>query len=75
MWSDISDIGASDIEKLSDDHLLKDLQIRNTFSLLEWLKDVNKVTEDEYKTLYSMMNSSDLDNFNVAMEIIKIKKG
>jgi len=74
MWSDISDIGTSDIENLSDDHLLRDLQIRNTLSLLEWLKDVGKVTEDEYESIHNMINSSDLDNFNVAMEIIKIKK-
>lgn len=74
MWSDVSDIGASDIEKLSDDPLLRDLQIRNTLSLLEWLRDVDRVTEDEYETIHNMINSSDLDNFNVAMEIIKIKK-
>jgi len=75
MWSDISDLGIESSDELSKDHILRDLQIRNTLSLLEWLYDSNKVNDNEYTTLQDMIKSSDKGNFSIAMEIIKIKKG
>jgi hypothetical protein len=81
IWSDISDIKFDSNLQLDnttdnsvDDILLLQLKKRNSLSLLEWMFEVKKVTKEENETIKNMLTSSDLDNFYLAVEIIKNKK-
>lgn len=49
------------------------LSIRNGKDLLSWLLETNKLTNDEFHTLILMLNSSNIEDFNLALILIKNK--
>ncbi|TXG83969.1 MAG: hypothetical protein E6R13_03470 [Spirochaetes bacterium] len=50
------------------------LAVRNAQDLLEWMKDVNKIDSEEFESLSLMINSNDIEDFDLALIIIKTKK-
>lgn len=52
----------------------RSLAVRNAKDLLEWMKDVNKIDEQEFESLSLMINSKDIEDFDLALIIIKTKR-
>lgn len=51
------------------------LQKRNAVDMLQWMVDEKKITSEKRDNLVAMLNSDDWENFNLAMNIIRIKNG
>lgn len=49
------------------------LSIRNGEDLLSWLFETNKLTNNEVHSLTLMLNSSNIEDFNMALILIKNK--
>ena len=47
----------------------------NAIGKIDWLHEVGKITEEERNTLCNMINSQDLENFYLAVELINVKSG
>jgi hypothetical protein len=49
------------------------LSVRNGEDLLDWLFETNKLTNNELQSLKLMLNSNDIEDFNMALILIKNK--
>ena len=51
------------------------MQRQNAIDMLDWLEEKNKITSDQKSNLTLMINSPDLENFNLALILIdQLKK-
>ena len=49
--------------------------VENSVGFVEWMEKKNKINSDEAKSLITMLRSSDIENFNIAiLAIEQLKK-
>lgn len=49
--------------------------VENSVGFVEWMEEKNKINSDEAKSLITMLRSSDIENFNIAiLAIEQLKK-
>ncbi len=49
------------------------MEIQNAKDKADWLVNIGKLTSDECKSIYSMLDSEDIENFYLGIQLIDIK--